>query len=421
MPRATISMSVIKRKMVEKLIKKVLHDRHYWRRMEFSELSELYASRVMRLMALSMVSVFVAIFLYQSGYSLMFIAVVFACMFALRGILAYPSAFVIARFGPKHGTMLANMLSIPALLSLAALESKGIPALMAYLVFHAASTSLYVISYHVDFSKIKHRLHVGKELGYMVILERIAMAVSPLLGGFIAYLFGPQATLVVGSLLFAIAALPLFMSPEPVRANQRITFRYIPLGKLYRGMIAYAALGWDFTATGIVWSLFIALAVFGTDSDAVYAQVGAVASVAILASLAAVKVYGALIDRHQGDKLLQFGTIGSALIHLVRPFISTATGVVLANATTETAKSAYSMPFYKGMYYQADNLPGYRIVYMAVMDIAVSAGAVLGLVILAALCAVIDEIGSMQVFYFITAFAVLAHMAHGFGALRVFR
>jgi MFS family permease len=368
-----------------------------------------------------MVAVFVAIYLYQSGYSLLFIACFFACMFGLRAFFAYPSAFIIARVGPKHATLLANLLSIPALLCLATLESFGVGSLIFYLVFYAASNSLYIISHHVDFSKIKHRLHAGKEIGYMVALERIAMAVSPLLGGVIAYVFGPQATIITAVVLFAVAAWPLLLSPEPVRIHQRITFKYIAWPKVYRSLIAQSALSWDFIATGIVWSLFVALAVFGTETDAVYAQVGAVASVAIASSLITVRVYGALIDKHRGGDLLRLGAIGTGLIHLIRPFISTSAGVVLANVSSEAAKSAYNMPFIKGAFDLADNLPGYRIVYMALIDIAGCIGAALGLLTLGALTTFFDDIGSLQMFYFVSAAVVLAITLHGLPALRTYR
>jgi hypothetical protein len=52
---------------------------------------------------------------------------------------------------------------------------------------------------------------------------------------------------------------------------------------------------------------------------------------------------------------------------------------------------------------------------------AVCAGAVLSLLTLGASSLLFGDIGGMQAFYFVTAAAVLAVLAHGLGALRIIR
>jgi hypothetical protein len=106
---------------------------------------------------------------------------------------------------------------------------------------------------------------------------------------------------------------------------------------------------------------------------------------------------------------------------LARPFIGSGTGVVLANISSEAGKAAYSMPFIKGAFDLADNLPGYRIVYMALLDFATCIGAVLAMIALGGMTILFDEIGAMQIFYFISAFVVLFIMAHRLPALRIYR
>ena len=407
--------------MIQKLIKRALHHRHYWRRMKFDELSELYASRVIRVMALTMVSVFVAIFLYQNGYSLTAISLFFAFYCALRAAFAFPSAHIVARVGPKHATLISNIASVPALLGLATLETQGFAAILCYVIFQCFSVSLYTIAYHTEFSKVKHRSHSGKEIGYMFALERIAMAVSPLLGGFIAFVVSPVATIIAAAILYALAAAPLFYTGEPIRIHQKISFKYIPWARVYRSLISEAAGGWDFTATGIVWSLFVAIAIFGTGSDVVYAQIGAVSSLAIIASVLTARMYGKIVDRHRGGELLRFGVAITSLMHVVRPFISTPSGVALANLTTEAGKSAYYMPFLKGVFDLADNLPGHRIVYMALIEISFSIGGALALLTLAYITLWLPNIASMQLFYFVSGLVSLLLLNHGLRALRIVR
>lgn len=404
--------------MVEKVITKVLRKRHYWRYIEFSELAELYASRVLRVMAISMVSGFVAIFLYQNGYSLTFIAGYFALQFLLRGMLAVPSAYVIGRIGPKHATLVSNMTYVPAMIALSSLESNGITALALTLIFQAISASLYNVAYMVDFSKIKHSIHAGKEIGYMVALERIAMAISPIVGGFVAYMFGPQATIILAAVIFSLAAWPLLLTSEPVRTHQHITFNDFKWSTIERSLIAQSGIGWDFVTSGIVWSLFVSITIFGTENDSVYAKMGIVASVSIIASVLTSRLYGILIDQKRGNRLLNFGVIGSSLVNISRAFVTTGTGVVLTNVANEASKTAYNMPFLKGVFDLADELDGHRIAYMALLEIAICSGGGLALLTLAYLSTAFSDIVSMQMLFMFSAVMVFLISLQQFKALR---
>ncbi len=404
--------------MIKKLIYRFLEKRHYWRYVSFSEVAELYASRTLRLLALSMVNVFVAIYLYQQGYNLTFITFVFAGYYLFRAIVSYPFAYLIALIGPKHATLMSNLLFIPSLLLLIALPEYGIICIIGFTVFQALSLSLYDMAYLVDFSKVKHDEHVGKEIGYMQILDQIARGASPFIGGFIAYWFGPQATLFVAAFIFLIAAMPLFFTPEPVKTHQQITFYGIPWRKIRRPLIAYAALGYDTIASTLLWSLYIALAVFGiTSSNTIYAQLGVLASLTMVAGVIAAKIFGTIIDKHRGKELLSISAVANALLYLARPFAATPLAVLMINIGNQFATAGYSLPFTKGLFALADDLPGYRIAFITLMNAAASLGAMIVCLIVAGLSLVLDETVSLQWTYGISAVIVLLIMVHKFPAL----
>ena len=156
--------------MLHRFINHLLLQNYHWRTVGFSELAELYANRLLRLMAVNMVSGVVSIYMYQLGYPLWYIFAFFTLYFLVRAMLAFPAAWFIARVGPKHGSLVSNFLGIPALLALTQLEGLGVYALTVYGIFQGFAVSLYVISYHVNFSKVKHSEHAGKELGFMYML-----------------------------------------------------------------------------------------------------------------------------------------------------------------------------------------------------------------------------------------------------------
>lgn len=392
----------------------MLERRHYWRHVSFSEVAELYASRTMRIFALSMVVVFVGIYLYKNGYSITFIMLYFSAYFVLRAALAVPFSYLIARYGPKHAILASNLLYVPSLISLALLPEYGIWALVVTAIFQALSVTLYDIAYLVDFSKVHHNERAGSEIGYMHILEHVAKAVSPVVGGFIAYWISPQATLIFAATVFALSALPLFFTPEPVRTNQQIVYSGLPWKKVFGTVFSQLAVGVDVIAGGLLWSLFIAIAVFGTSSDVVYAQLGVLSAISVLAGIVAARVFGIIVDRRRGNELLTTGVVAKAMTHLGRAAVATPFGAVMINIFNEITSTAYLLPYTKGMFSQADDLPGYRIVYMTVMAISSALGAALICGIMAILAYNFEETLSLQLGFGVSALFTLTILTHGF-------
>lgn len=406
--------------MIKKLLHHFLERRHYWRLAGFAELAELYASRLLRLMAVNMVSGMTGVYLYQMGYPLIFIVAFFALYFAMRGIMTIPGAFLIARIGPKHAILLSNILYVPALISLTQLQTFGMPALCLFAFLQATSVAFYNVAYFVDFSKIKHNDHAGKEIGFMYIVEKIGAGLSPFIGGVVAYLFAPEMTMWAAAAVFVIGALPLLFTPEPVRTHQHITFRGFNWAATWRNLTSAMAVGVDQVSSAGIWVLYAALAIFGTTSNAVYAQVGALASIAFVASLAFSRLYGLIVDRHRGGDLLTASVIGDSVVHLMRPFITTPVGVVMVNVANEAVTTGYSMPYMKGEFDAVDDLPGYRIVYMALMDVALCLGATLFCLAMVGVLLLVgsNEVKGLQIGYIMAAVAVLPMLAHGFTALK---
>ena len=104
--------------MIQKIIHRLLERRYHWRTVGFSELAELYANRLLRLMAVNMVAGVVSIYMYQLGYPVWFILSFFTAYFFSRAILSFPAAYLVARIGPKHASLVSNFIGVPALLAL---------------------------------------------------------------------------------------------------------------------------------------------------------------------------------------------------------------------------------------------------------------------------------------------------------------
>lgn len=365
--------------MFKKIIGLVFRRRHYWRSASFDEIAELYTSRLLTVFAINIVNLFAAVYLYRLGYSLSFIALFYCVFYLLRIPFAFFVAKFVAYFGPKHGTLLANLLRIPSLVSFALVPFVGDQALLAIAVFgffQQLSASASDISYNVDFSKVKHTRFAGREIGNMQLIEKAARVVSPLVGGIIATTWSPIAAIVLASFLFVVSALPLFATVEPTATRVRLRMRGFPWRFALPSIVSQSVVGVDFVVSGMVWTLFVTTSVFAGLHESIYAALGGLASLGVLVSMAAAWIFGQLVDRHKGDVLLVIGVMGNVLTHLFRPFISTPAGVMSASIVNETVTSAYTMPFTRVVFDVADS-SGFRIGYLMITEMSLSFGAAL--------------------------------------------
>lgn len=363
--------------MLQKIIYRLFSGRHYWRRVSFDEVAELYASRFITVFAVNIVNMFAAVYLYKLGYSIVFIALLYAMLYAAKAPFSILVAKYAAYFGPKHGILVANILRIPSLIAFAFVPAAGEYAFWAVLTFgilQQMASTFYDLCYMIDFSKVKHSAHAGKEIGTMQIIEKIAKILSPLIGGAVAAIYGPQVTIILASVMFVVAAVPLFRTVEPTHTRSKLKLSGFPWQLSLPSMVSQSVSGYDFVASGLMWTLFVTLFVFGGLGDSVYAALGGLASLGVLVSMLAAWTFGQMVDRHRGGVLLAAGTIANAVIHLFRPFVSTGAGVIGVNIANETATSAYAMPFTRVMFDVADS-SGFRITYLMFIEMTVNMGA----------------------------------------------
>jgi len=381
--------------------------RHFWRHATYSEIAELYMSRMLRMAALYIASAFMSIYLYQNHYTIGEIALFWAAFYLFKTVTALPVASLIARIGPKHGILVSNLLYIPALISFVFLPILGPWLLLPVLILQGTSATMYSIAYTIDFSKVKSVEHAGKEIAYMNILEKITTSISPLIGGVLAYFFGPQFVLVIAALLFALAAVPLLKTGEQVQTHVKLQFRGFPWGLIRQHWMAQVAVGYDVFASGTVWTLYTAVIVIGiSSSNDIYVITGILLSVVLIATLISSYMYGKIIDKKGGRVLMKASVIANSLTHLIRPFITSPIMVAGANVTNEVATTGYTMPYTRAVFDNSD-LSGHRATYLGMVDLLANFGAFLAAVTLGVLFWAAGEIFSLTNFFFVAGVVVL--------------
>lgn len=350
--------------MLKRSIELLLRRSHFWRDVGFDELSELYVSNMLRSVALSVFMVFVPFYLYQQQYSPAAILAMFGLFFVSRAVNDISAGYFVARFGPKHAMIVSCVLQIISaglLLSVPThhwhIALLGIP--------WGASASFFFIAYHVEFSKIKHTVKAGSELGHMQVFEKVGYFVGPFLGGVIGTVLGPQYIFTAAALLLFASLIPLFQSAEPVKIHQKLRFKDLPVGKIKHDLFANACIGVENSLCINAWSFYVAVFVL---SGTVYAQLGVLSAIAVLVSILSAKLIGRVSDTQLARTFMHRSAIINASTYLIRPFITSFWGVFAVNTVNEAVTAGYRMPFMKGMYAAADDLPGLRIVYLASIE-----------------------------------------------------
>lgn len=402
--------------MFQRLFHYFVGRRHFWRHASFGEVAELYISRMLRIVGINVAAGFASIYLYQLGYSLLTLTSLWIAYFIMKAVIAYVAARYVAFFGPKHGILLSNFIYIPAMVALSFAEQLGGVAIAVWLISLAISTTMYQISYTVDFSKVKSLNHAGKELGFMNIFERLAAALSPVVGGIIALFFGPQTIMWVGALVFLLSAMPLFFTGEQTHTRRKLSFAGFPFRANMWNFVSRSGVGFDLATTTFVWSMFIVVTIFPGFGDEIYVTLGALSAVTVMAAIITSYVYGRIIDRRRGGQLLRVSVLVNALVHASRPFVTTPPLAVVTNVANEIGSAGYGLPQMRGMFDAADN-SGHRVVYMLFAELFADLGGLLAVSVLHLMVWRFGEANALHDFFFVAAIAVLAI---GFARYRIY-
>jgi MFS family permease len=400
--------------MLQKIIDRILRPRHYWRSIDFDELSEIYASMFLRSLALSIIAVFVPIYLYKIGFSLTSIFGMYTIWFIARVLFDIVITRMVGTFGPKHTIAFATVLHIVYLAMLMTIQDLHWPLALIALIGSFA-TATFVIAFEVDFSKIKHTEHGGKELGYVQIFERIGAVCGPLIGGLVASFVEPRYTIALAIVILCGSLLPIFMSAEPTHIHKKIIYRGFPYRRHIFDFISSAALSTENTISLIAWPIFISVVFLTTNT---FAKLGILTSISTAVALLAIYAIGKLVDEHRGGLLLKIGTISNAILHIFRVFatgIGQALGISIIN---EPITVAYRLPYLKGRFDAADQVVGYRALYFMINDIFATIGNALlwGFMWVASM--VVNPIWSLKASFILAAVFSLLIMLQRFPALK---
>lgn len=384
-----------------------ISSRHFWRTASFSEMGQLHIARLVRTIAINLGAGLIAVYMYKIGYSLVFISLFWVAYFMLKVVIMLPLAQLIASIGPRKSIIISNFLYVPSMIAFMFVEQYAMPMLVITVIFQTSSAALYDMGYLVGLSRLsRDSSRGGRAVAMMKIAETVAKGLSPLIGGILAMMFDPRASLVVSLLFFVLASIPLIKMVDSMKTGFRLAPRGFNWKQATQSLLVQIPIGFDYYASTTAWSLFLVVLIFASGGNEVYAKLGALTSLILVVSLVSAYAYGKLIDKKAGGQLLVWTAIGSVVSNLFRVFVRTPIAAIGTNAAHEMMATGYSMAYTRGMMDTA-NQTGYRVFYVAMTQLTVNLGAGLAALVLAVIIALLGDSIGFSVFYAITSVVVI--------------
>jgi MFS family permease len=296
------------------------HENFWWYIFPKKELSQMYFSIAVRSFAISLISLFIPLYLYiELGFSLeqvLHFYLFYSIIFAVSSPLAAKFA---ARFGLKHSVLFSVPFYILFIISLYLLSIYSI-SLLIIAALAGWSLAFYWMGMHLIFHHVSGSKFRGAEVGKRRFYTILAAAIAPFLGGFLIkysgffVVFCLTALLLVGSVLF------LFLSKEN-NVKYHFSVRTLLNKDHWKNSLFFVSRGVRIMAGGVIWPLFI----FVILKD--YFSLGIVGSILSGASAFLVLFVGKWSDKIGKRKIIRWTVGFESLSWIFRALVGTVTQV----------------------------------------------------------------------------------------------
>src|SRR3989338_10725119 len=264
------------------------------------ELSELYVMMALRALAMSLVGIFVPVYLYILGYGVLSIILFFMAVSATHALLCPVSAKVSSKVGVKHGMLFGFLLYFIYYVSLAMLADNSRLFFFVAAALGAAQ-AMFWVPFHAFFPVFTDKKKRGEEIALLQIFLSTVSVVAPFIGGLIILFFGFDTLFSAGLAVLMAAALPLFATRDV-----RFPFTSFRADGFHRKVAVSLFSGSSAWANEIFWPLF-AFMIVGSA-----AVLGGIVAFATLVAFVAIWIVGKLCDNGHRKGALELGSAGQS-------------------------------------------------------------------------------------------------------------
>lgn len=342
------------------------HTHHHYHLTRMKEMGRIYWCHSVITFGISLVVLFIPIFLLKIGYGFQEVLVYILVQNLLSALLQYPVGQLFQYLAPHRILVLGATSYMVMFGLLISLPEHGWPlALIA--LFWAIHRTCYWGAFHYIFSAARAHKQAKHQIAGINALNMLAATAAPAVGGIAASLFGMEYVYGAAIVIIVIALLPVLAGdPGPSKTTLHlprhflITIRPDLKANVFNGMVIMAETN--------IWPLFIFLIVSS------YAGIGALSAVIAGASIL-VTLYVGRTSNKLEKKDIGHGLTAYSLASLGRSVVQNSFQIFGLNFLGGIGRSLYVTPYMNRYYHNSDG--PLRIGYITVMETAFELGAML--------------------------------------------
>ena len=292
------------------------HHEWLWHLYPKKELTRVYISLALRYFALSLISLFIPLYLYKEiGYSFEQTILFFIFYSLVLGIFSPLAAKCCEWYGVKHTVLISIPFYLAFLILLNLLPKVKLNLLWLGLLV-GISLSFYWIGMNLLFYHSSHHKHRGEESGKRLSASIIASLIGPVVGGLLINVVGFYILFVLSALFLFISALVLFLSKDE-HIHYEFSLRSLVDKHHWRHLLYFISQGSYITTSGVIWPLFMFSILGG------YFSLGILGS--LLSGVGAVLILfvGKYSDHVEKRTIIRWSAIGESTSWFVRAFVQT--------------------------------------------------------------------------------------------------
>lgn len=293
----------------------MIHLRHYLDYTLHREITSVYISMAVRELALSMIALFVPIYLYlHFGYSLSKVFLFYAAAYGFYAFLTPVAAKIMSKIGLKHSILISVPLTALFYFGLIKIDY-AVWVLPLVVVANILCRIFFWPAFHIDFMRFSQTKQRAREFGLFRVFILIAGVAGPVAGGFFLQQFGFPLLFTLTIILLFVSVAPLFLNPE-IREQYDDSYERAVLEvaqkRNWRFVLGFSGQAIEDTVSMFIWPLF--LLILAID----FSSMGVIVSGALLLALLFTFVAGKLSDRIGGGKILRFSSVWLGVSWLLR-------------------------------------------------------------------------------------------------------
>ena len=338
----------------------------------------IYLNIAIRTTALSLVNIFIPIYLFLEAQSYFGNDIIIG----LYGVAAYyfidrlaaliftvPAAQFIFHFGFRGSIFLSNFFLVLTLVFLNAAAHNPIYFILAA-VAGGAVTPFYWIAYHTIFAGDGIIDNFGQEISRANIISSLAYVIGPGLGGVIIVFYGFPVLFVSALLIVLLSGLPFLFAPNLPQKNHPVSYpeilEWLKNPSHQNEEIAYFGRHIFEIVGGFFYPIFMFLIAKS------FERIGFLTSLSFLLGIIATYFAGLAGDKYKGPWLLKFGSLVTFFIWLGRSLTTQFWQLATLDLSMKSLGAFYSVPFDSMTYQRSRNKDENVLTFITAREIIVS-------------------------------------------------